>query len=695
MRIMKKSIIFLQIFLFAAFATFAQVDRTKRPEAGPARAPEIGKYEMFELKNGIKVFVVENHKLPRVSMSLILDRDPIFEGAKAGYVQMAGDLIGRGTTNRTKDQLDEEVDFMGASLFTSATSINASGLSKYTEKLVEIMADVAMHPAFTQEEFDKAKEQFLSGIESEKDDAGSIMGNVFNALIYGKDQPYGEIITKETVEAITLEDCKNYYNTYFKPNITYIAVVGDVKTKSIKKLFKKHLEGWASGEVTPATFPLPESIQKTAVAFVDRPSSVQSVIRIGNPIVLKPGDADIDAMRVMSVILGGGSMGRLYNNLRETHGYTYGAYSSFGTDELVSAFYAYAQVRNEVTDSAVYQFLVELEKMRSTPATEAEINQAKASIMGSFGRSLEQPSTIASFALNTARYGLPADYYQNYLKRIEAITAADIQRVAQKYIAGDKLLITVVGKGQEVAPSLEQFGTVNYYDMYANPADAPSFLTMPEGVTAKNVVDNYIKAIGGKDALMKINAYQIVMEGNMAGLPAPLMLTEAKKIPGYYAEIQEIPGMFSQKTIYVNGKAFNQGPQGKSDVTDEEALADYKRKSNNAFSELLYFTEGYTVTLEGQNKLYGKDVYQLMIVDPSGAKTREYYDVATGLKVGEESEQETPQGPVTIVSTISDYKDFGGIKYAGTVVQEVSGQKITMTLKDVKTNKAVSMDLFK
>lgn len=692
---MKKSLIFLQLFLFAAFATFAQVDRTKRPEAGPARAPEIGKYEMFELKNGIKVFVVENHKLPRISMSLMLDRDPMFEGAKAGYVQMAGDLLGRGTTTRTKDQLDEEVDFMGANLSTSATSISASGLSKYTEKLIEIMADVAMHPAFTQEEFDKAKEQFLSGIESEKDDAGSIMNNVFSALIYGNTHPYGEIITKETVESITLEDCKNYYNTYFKPNITYIAVVGDVKTKSVKKLFKKYLEGWKAGEITPATYPLPASIEKNVVAFVDRPSSVQSVIRIGNPIVLKPGDADIDALRVMNVILGGGSMGRLYNNLREGHGYTYGAYSTFGTDELVSSLYSYAQVRNEVTDSAVYQFLFELDKMRTTAATEAEIAQAKASIMGSFGRSLEQPGTIASFALNTALYGLPADYYQNYLKRIEAVTAADIQRVAQKYIAGDKLLITVVGKGQEVAPSLEQFGEVMYYDMYANPSDAPSFLTMPVGVTAQNVIDNYIKAIGGKEKLMKITAQEIIMEGNMAGLPAPLVITEAIKVPGYYAEIQEIPGMFSQKTIYAKGKAFNQGPQGKADITEADELANYKRKSDLIVSELGYFTEGYTVTLEGQNKLNGKDVYQLLIVDPSGAKSREFYDVATGLKTGSETEQETPQGPITIVATISDYKDFGGIKYASMIVQEVSGQKITMTLQNVKTNKDVSMDLFK
>ncbi len=691
---MKKSLIFLQLFLFVAFAAFAQVDRTKRPDAGPARAPEIGKYEMFTLKNGVKVFVVENHKLPRVSMSLILDLDPIVEGDKAGYVQMAGDLMGRGTTTRTKEKLDEEVDFMGANLSTSATGISASGLSKYTEKLLEIMADVAMNPSFTQEEFDKAKEQFLSGIESEKDDAGSIMENVFSALVYGKNHPYGEIVTKETVESITLEDCKNYYNTYFKPNVAYIAVVGDVKTKSIKKLFKKYFEKWEAGTITPATYPLPESIKKTAVAFVDRPSSVQSVIRIGNPIVLKPGQADIDAMRVMNVILGGGSMGHLYNNLREDKAYTYGAYSNFGTDELVSTFYAYAQVRNAVTDSAVQEFLFELNRMRTERVTDAELTQAKASIMGSFGRSLEQPGTIAGFALNTALYNLPADYYQNYLKRVEAVTAEDIMRVANKYISGDQLLISIVGKGQEVAPTLGRFGAINYYDMYANPTGAPSFLTMPVGVTAQDVINNYIKAIGGKEKLAKLTAYSMNMEAEMAGLPQTLLMTVSKKAPDYYAESQSIPGIFEAKRVYAKGKGSQSGPQGNGPIEGED-LVDLKSKAAHLFVETAYFTEGYKVVLEGQNKLEGKDVYQLLVTTPQGEESREYFDVATGLKVREESTQETPQGPVTVATIINEYKEWSGIKFPSSLTQDLGAQKLSLKVVDVKTDKAVSADLFK
>ncbi len=692
---MKKVILSIYVFLFAAVALQAQVDRSKRPDAGPARAPEIGAYEMFQLKNGLKVFVVEDHKLPRLNMSLILDIDPIAEGEKAGYVSMAGDMIGRGTVNRTKEELDKEVDFIGARLSSSATGVNVNGLSKYTEKLVELMADVALNPSMTQEEFEKAKEQFLSGIESNKDDASAIMGNVYNALTFGKNHPYGELVTEETVNAITLDDCKAYHQTYFKPNVAYIAIIGDVKVKSVKKLIKKYFGEWEAGEVPTFNYELPAGNEKTSIAFVDRQASVQSVIRIGNPMVLLPGDADIDALRVMNQILGGGSSGRLYMNLREDKGYTYGAYSSWGTDELVSSFYAFAQVRNEVTDSAIQEFLFELDRIRTGNVTETEMQLAKASISGSFGRSLEQPGTLAGFALNIARYGLPADYYQNYLKRLEAVTAEDIKRVAEKYIAAENLLITIVGKGQEVAPTLERFGSIAYYDIYANPTEAPSFLTMPEGVTAADVVNNYLTAIGGVDKLQKLTATQTIMQAEMAGLPAPITVTVAKKVPGYYVEIQEIPNMFKQKRLYAKGKGYAESPQGNSEIEDEEELAELERSASVIVDELDYLNEGYTVVLEGENILDGKAVYQLLVTTPSGDKKREYYDVTSGLKIREDQEMESPQGPITLTTIISSYREINGIKYPEEMLQDLGPQKLKITLMDVKTNKDVSMNLFK
>jgi predicted Zn-dependent peptidase len=693
---MKKIFITLQLVLITAIATIAQVDRTKAPEPGPVRQPVLGKYETFTLKNGLKVFVVEDHKLPRVSFSLILNLDPIMEGDKAGYVSMAGDMLNRGTTTRTKAQFDEEVDFMGASLNASSRNVRASGLSKYADNLVNLMADVILNPTMPEDEFNKAKEQLLSGLESNKDDAGAMMSNVWGALVYGKDHPYGEIVSEETVNNFTLDDCKAYHQTYFKPNVAYMAIVGDIKLKDAKKLVEKYFGKWQMGDVPSMKYDLPKTVSKNTVAFVDRPASVQSMIQIGNPIVLTPGDADVDALRVMNQILGGGMNGRLFLNLREDHGYTYGAYSNYGTDKLVSNFNASASVRNEVSDSAVYQFLYELDRIRTSEVTDEEFRLAKAGIAGSFGRALENPSTMASYALNTAIYGLPADYYQNYLKRLDAVTKEDIMRVAKKYIATDKLLITVVGRGQEVAPSLAQFGDLKYYDMYANPTAAPSFLTVPEGVTAEMVVDNYFKAIGGKDKISKITAAQLVYDATIEGVPYPLKITNAVKLPGSTVMIQEVPGMFSQKTGYVNGKGFNKGMQANGPIEDEKELAELKVRSNYIMTEMAYLEagSGYTVVLDGQTKMDGKDVYQLSITSPTGDVTTELYDVASGLKRSESSSRGEGEQAMQVVTIIEDYKEFGGIMWPDSTLVNAGGQKITTKLAEVKLNKDVDSALF-
>src|SRR4051812_40414183 len=196
----------------------AQVDRTKAPKPAPAREIKIGDYQSFALKNGLQVFVVENHKLPRVQFSLQLKNDPILEKDKVGYVELTGQLIGTGTTTRNKAQFDEEVDFIGATLNTSWNGMFASSLTKHRDKLLELMTDVLYNPAFSPDELAKLKQQKLSELASDKDDPSAIIANVRASLLYGKDHTYGEIETETTIEAFTIEDCKNYFNTYFKPN---------------------------------------------------------------------------------------------------------------------------------------------------------------------------------------------------------------------------------------------------------------------------------------------------------------------------------------------------------------------------------------------------------------------------------------------------------------------------------------------
>ncbi|MDZ7650677.1 MAG: pitrilysin family protein [Cytophagales bacterium] len=221
---------------------------------------------------------MENHKLPRIQFSLQLKNDQIYQGEKEGYVSMAETLIGTGTKTRTKAQLDEETDFIGASLNSGGNGIFASSLSKHTNKLLELMTDVLFNPAFPQEEMDKLKTQTLSGLEAGKDDPNSIIGNVRNALLYGKAHPYGLFTTEKSVGSITLNDCKAYYNEYYKPGNAYLIIVGDIDLKSAKAHAEKYFAKWPAGTVKSSTYTQPKEPAKTYVALVDRPTSVQSVM---------------------------------------------------------------------------------------------------------------------------------------------------------------------------------------------------------------------------------------------------------------------------------------------------------------------------------------------------------------------------------------------------------------------------------
>src|SRR5690606_27228333 len=222
---MNKPYIILIISLLFSSAAVAQINRSQLPEPGPAPEIKLGEVEDFTLDNGLKVFVVENHKLPRVAFSLVLERDPLVEGEKAGLTGFVGEMLTAGTTSRTKEQLDEEVDCIGASLSASSTSLYGSSLKKHQNKRLEPRADVLFNPVFPQAELDKLKKQALTGLAAAKDNPDAISSHLANALVYGKEHPYGEHQTEATTENITVEDVKNYYNTYFKPNIAYLAIV--------------------------------------------------------------------------------------------------------------------------------------------------------------------------------------------------------------------------------------------------------------------------------------------------------------------------------------------------------------------------------------------------------------------------------------------------------------------------------------
>ena len=674
-----RKLLYSIIGLFTAVTLTAQVtiDRTTAPEPAPARSIELGSAAQFELKNGLKVFVVENHKLPRISMSLILDRDPIVEGAKAGYVSIAGDLIGAGTTSRTKAVLDEEVDFMGANFGTSASSIRVGGLSKYTDQLVDILSDVLLNPTFPQDEFDKLKAQMLSGLQANADDPDAISGNLRGATLYGLEHPFGEVMTEASVEAITVEDCKSYFDAYFRPNIAYMVIIGDITAKDAQKKLKKALKKWAPAEVPHHEYAKTEVPTAQRVVVVDKPSAVQSVVWLGNVIDLPHGHADIEPLRVANQILGGGMSGRLFTNLREDKAFTYGAYSNFGVSELNATFGASAKVRNEVTDSAITEFLNEIGRMRKEAVSADDLIAAKASLSGSFGRSLESPASAANFALNIARYELPADYYNNYLARLDAVTAEDVLRVSNQYMDADHLTITVVGKAQDVAGKLSAFGAVEYFDANGASTDAPTFLFTPEGVTKEAVVSAFFNAIGGAEAFQNIKELEQEMSLVAPGMPGAVSMYSKKIVPSYYVTEQSMQGMTLMKVEYKDGEANSSGMRGNATLEGDE-LASTAEEAKYVISELAWLDDMSTITFDGQTLMAGKDVYQITDGDAV-----HYFDVATGLLHMSTETTEGPEGDVTVTTVYDSWQEVNGLTFVKSISQSAGPQSFKVTVDKV------------
>lgn len=687
---MKNTVIILAL-LFASFSAFSQLDRSKKPAAAPAKEIKIGEYEKFELKNGLTVIVVENNKIPRVAFSLILDRDPLVENDKVGYLSMVGQLMRSGTTNRTKSQLDEEVDFIGANLSASSSSVFGSSLTKHQGKLLDLMTDVLYNPSFPEDELEKIKKQTISGLKSGQDDPNAISSNVRSQLLYGAGHPYGEIQLEEHVENISIQDIKDYYAAYFKPNIAYLAIVGDITAKEAKKIAKARFGKWESGDVPVVSYDLPIAPEKNAVSLVNRANSVQTVLNVTYPIDLKPGSPESIKARVMNQVIGGGSASRLFKNIRGDKGFTYGAYSSISADELVGNFNANASVRTDVTDSSTVEFLYEMTRIRKEDVEEDELQQAKNVIIGGFGRSLERPQTIASFAVNQERYNLDENYYNNYVKNIQAVTSQEVKEIANKYIKPENAYIVAVGKTSEFADQMAQFGEVKHYDIYGNEVD-PSQAKLPAGLTAKAVLNKYLEAIGGMDKLSALKSVKMSMEASMMG--QTLTMEVSKAAPNMSRLEVKMGGNVMQKQVFDGTKGKLSGMGGEKVVEGDEAMD--MALSSAMFEEIVYLESDVDIKLIGVETIDGKDAYGIEVKAPSGKSSTRYYDAESGYLVRTSNTIDGPQGAMTLSTDMGDYKEYDGIFFPTTMKQPINPQmKMDITVTEVITNAELPVDLFK
>ena len=673
---------------------YSQLDRSIVPESGPSPEIFFGKPQTFKLENGLTVLVVENNKLPRASASLSFDNPLIYEGEVAGVSSILAEMIGNGTQSISKEDFIEEVDYMGASVSITGSGAFAGSLKRYFPRVLELMASAVLEPLLTQEEFDNQKNLIKESLKTSDKDVSTAASRVQDLITYGPEHPNGEFISQESLDRATLKDAIDFYNNYSSPNNAYLVIIGDIEFEEVKSKVTELFSSWKSKEVTSESFPQPESLNETEIIFVDMPNGVQSVVSIMNTVDFNKKESDYFSALVANRILGGGGAGRLFNNLREDKGWTYGSYSGISeSDKTKGIVIAQAQVRNEVVDSAAVELLMELDKMRNTLVTDEEINSAKAKYTGNFVMSLEDPSTIAGIALNIITEDLPEDYYNSFLENINNVSKEDIQKASQNYFTPNKTRIFITGKGSEILEKVENIQyngkelLVRYFDKFANEIQRPDY-SVSTDVSVEGIISNYIDSIGGRDRLENVESIEVTGNANlnMQGQSFVLEFYSLKNNQNQSLATVTAGGMVVQKSVFNKYQGYNEVNGQRIPLSDSElesAIID-----SALFSELNY--DFSTIELIGTSVVNDEKVYEIKITD----NKTEYYSIESGLKVKEIETTEVEGNQIVVETTVNEYEEVDGVLIPSEVNQVTPALPIPggITIKfskiklDVKTS---------
>lgn len=699
-----KNILLGMVVTFTTIFSYGQIDRSKAPVSVDAPEINMATPVVFDLENGMKVILSPNNKIPKVSFNLVMGSDPRLEGDKTGLSDLTGDLLLSGTKNRTKDQIDEEKDFIGAYMSASSTGIYLSVLTKHMNKGLDLMTDVMKNANFPESEFERIKKQYESGLFASKSDANTSMSNALHKTIFTDQHPYGEVMTEKSLNNIKRKDVIEFYGKQYTPAGSYLVIVGDINEKEAKKIAEERFGNWDGGLPFEKDYAMGKLPEGNKVIFVEKPGAVQSVISFASPIQMKPGDKDQIGLSLLNNIVGGGGFGsRLFANLREDKGYTYGAYSSVNIDRKGSYFSTNGNFRNEVTDSAIVEFINEFNIIREELTTDEELSRNKASVSGGFALAMESPRTVANFALNTYRNRLPKDYYQTYLQKMGDVSNEDILALAQKYITPSNYYIIIVGN-KDVLEKVQRFdvdGNITILDEFGNPA-VEKTLT-PADISKTKVLENYLMAVTKTNSIKKANKKvdkikSLKKEATVVPNQAPIELSMVTyfKAPNMTATKMTAMGMVVQQEKFngTRGVTIVMNQQGGNDIiemTDEEVIA--KKKTSAAFDEysLLCNTEDF--------KLLGvesKDGVDLYVIEYTIGKTTTtaYYNKATNLKEYTVSLEVSEDGPQSVTSIHSEYTDFSGYLFPKTTSQVVESMGMTGTLKNVEINGKIDDKVF-
>ena len=471
-----KGIAALGFLAIGSIAGAQAVDRSKAPTLGPPPKVSLPPIVTRELPNGLKLMIVEQHELPLADFVLVVKGGGTLDpAAKGGVANLTSSMLTEGTTSRSSLQIADQIAFLGVNLSAGSTW-DATTVSLHTpmsqiDSALALFADVALHPSFKSEDFERVRKNRLTNLVQLKDRPTAIADQAYASILYGPAHPYGHnlIGSEASVTGMSTADLQSYYKSNFSPNNSTLIVVGDVKPDQIEKKITALFNGWQRGSTSAFTFSDAPKAGVTTVYLIDKPGAAQSSFRIGS-IGVPRSTKDYFALNVMNTILGGSFTSRLNQNLRETHGYTYGARSRFDMRQSAGPFTASAEIVAAKTDSGLVEFMKELNAIRDTVPV-IELNKAKRYLQLGMPADFETTQQIAANLIPVVLYNLPLTYYNDYVSNIESITQADVQRVAKQYINPGSLAIVVVGDRKSIEAGLKAVnaGPILIRDFFGQP----------------------------------------------------------------------------------------------------------------------------------------------------------------------------------------------------------------------------------
>ena len=680
----------------SSFAQKAPKEITSFTPLNKVQMPDV---KQVTLRNGMKVYMVEDHDYPTVDMRAMVRTGSIFDPAdKVGLASITGTVLRTGgTTTQGGDEIDKTLETMGAYVETGIEQgsgyVAMSVLKGDVDKGVGILADILMHPAFAQDKIDLAKVELRSGISRRNDNIWEITGREFNSLIYGKSHPYSRYPEYATVDNITRDDITDFYEKYFHPNNIVLAVWGDFNSKEIQKRLETAFGKWPSAKTEYPERPQVNYQYRYTINLVQKPDVNQSHIQMGH-IGGMISDPDYPALVVMNAIL---SNDRMFKVLRTKEGLTYAPWGYYGAEyNHPGVFNCGTQTKSQSTVHAIRLMLNEVNRMTEEPVTDEELQRAKDSYLNSFVFNFDSRSKIVTRLMTYAYYSYPLDFIDKLKEGVEKVTKGDVLRAAKAHLHPDELQILVVGNKNDFGEPLSSLGDVDEIDITIPPPpgeESPS--AAPESMSkGKELFDKSMAACGGADAFQKIGSTRTRMTLLQQTERGEVEISDVATViyPDRIHQAVSTP-MGEMKIVVVGEKGWIVSPQGKMQMEEsmrKEVFGNLVRDPIRFFSH----ADDHQAQFIGEEEFQGVKALDILVSCKDGA-FHLYLDPSTNLPVGVSYQSSGLQGPANVEEAWSDFRETDGVRLPFKNVATVNGKTISRaSIVEVEHNVEVDPKLF-